>query len=255
MLIVISPAKTLDFKKAQIIKQESFPEFGNKAAELVKILKGYTTDELMGLMSISDKLASLNMVRFKQWQKNMPKEFARQSICAFKGEVYTGLNVDDWNSDDFGFVQEHLRILSGLYGVLRPLDYISPYRLEMGTKLETKKSNNLYEFWGNTITKSINTQLSKQGDSILINLASNEYFKSIKTKELAAEIITPIFKDFKNGEYKIISFFAKKARGMMSRFIIKNRLSRPEQLKEFSNAGYFYNDRLTKGNQWVFTRE
>ena len=255
MLIVISPAKTLDFEKACIVTQESSPEFLNRAAELVKVLRKYNSDELMDLMSISDKLALLNTLRFKQWQKDMPKEFTRQAICAFKGDVYTGLNVNDWNSDDFGFAQEHLRILSGLYGVLRPLDYISPYRLEMGTKLATKKDNNLYEFWGNTITKSINTQLTNQGDSVLINLASNEYFKSIKSKELAAEIITPVFKDFKNGEYKIISFFAKKARGMMSRFIIKNQLTQPEQLKEFNDSGYLYNDRLSKNNQLVFTRD
>lgn len=254
MLIVISPAKTLDFKKARIIKQDSLPEFSANAAELIKILKLYKTDELMELMGISEKLAMLNEFRFKQWQQEPAKELARQAVCAFKGEVFTGINVNDWSDSDFEFAQSHLRILSGLYGVLRPLDYISAYRLEMGTKLQTKKANSLYEFWGNKITHSIGNQLAKQGDSVLINLASNEYFKSIKTKNLNAEIITPVFKDFKNGDYKIISIYAKKARGMMSRFIIKNRLNNPGQLKGFADGGYYYNDRLTNTNQMVFTR-
>lgn len=255
MLIIISPAKTLDFENARVVKQDSYPEFPNKAHELVKILKKFKADDLMSLMSISDKLSHLNTLRFKEWLKEPPRELAKQAICAFKGDVYTGINVDDWDLKDFSFAQEHMRILSGLYGVLRPLDYINPYRLEMGTKLETKKGKNLYEFWGDTITKSVNTQLKNQGDKVLINLASNEYFKSIKTKKIKAEIITPEFKDFKNGEYKMISFFAKKARGMMSRYIIKNQLTEAEKIKEFSAGGYFFNDRLTKGNHWVFTRD
>ncbi|MDA3893984.1 MAG: peroxide stress protein YaaA [Salinivirgaceae bacterium] len=255
MLIVISPAKTLDFEKARIVKQDSFPEFASKAYELVKELKHYNPEELMRLMGISEKLAALNNIRFKQWQKDPSKELARQAICAFKGEVYTGINVADWSNEDFSYAQEHLRILSGLYGVLRPLDYISPYRLEMGTKLPTKKSKNLYDYWGSGITKCVTTQLKKLDKPVLINLASNEYFKSIQTKKINAEIITPVFKDFKNGEFKVLSFFAKKARGMMSRFIIKNRLSQSEQLKDFSDDSYYFNDKLTKGNQWVFTRD
>lgn len=255
MLITISPAKTLDFEKARIVKQESYPAFANEAAELVNILNRFNANELMQLMSISDKLADLNVVRFKQWQKQPPKELARQAICAFKGDVFTGLNVDDWNDANFSFAQEHLRILSGLYGVLRPLDYISAYRLEMGTKLNNPNGENLYKFWGDKITNTINDQLKKQGDNVIINLASNEYFKSINKKLLEAEIINPVFKDFKNGDYKLISFFAKKARGMMSRFIIKNELNNAEQIKEFAEDGYFFNDRLTKGNTWVFTRD
>jgi cytoplasmic iron level regulating protein YaaA (DUF328/UPF0246 family) len=255
MLIVISPAKTLNFENARIIKQESFPEYVNKAEELVKILKKYKPIELMQLMHISEKLAGLNVDRFKQWQKVTVKDSARQAVCAFNGEVYTGLNVADWNDADFEFSQHHLRILSGLYGVLRPLDYICPYRLEMGIKLPTKKGATLYDFWGDMVTKNLNTQLAVQGDSVLINLASNEYFKSINTKKLKAEIITPVFLDAKNGEYSMISFFAKKARGMMSRYIIKNRLTHAEQLKEFNLGGYYFNDRLTKDRQWVFTRD
>lgn len=255
MLIVISPAKTLDFDKALVVKQESFPEFSSQAEQLVNILKKYQPSELMSLMSISEKLALLNELRFKQWQKSPSKQLAKQAICAFKGDVYTGLNVDDWGENDFAFAQDHMRILSGLYGVLRPLDYISAYRLEMGSKLQTLKGDNLYEFWGNKITNSIDSQLDEQGDKVLINLASNEYFKSIKSKLINAEIIIPVFKDSKNGNYKIVSFYAKKARGMMSRFIIKNKLTKPSQLKEFTDGGYYYNDRLTKGNEWVFTRD
>jgi cytoplasmic iron level regulating protein YaaA (DUF328/UPF0246 family) len=163
--------------------------------------------------------------------------------------------VADWNNADFEFSQEHIRILSGLYGVLRPLDYISPYRLEMGTKLHTKRGENLYQFWNDTLTKNIQNQLKIQGDDVLLNLASNEYFKAIQTKKLKARIISPQFKDAKNGQYKLISFFAKKARGMMARFVVKNQITQPEKLKEFNDGGYYFNDRLSKGEQWVFTRD
>ncbi len=255
MLILISPAKSLDFESARIIPQESFPAFTTEAQELVSTLQKMDKEDLMKLMSISDKLADLNYERFQNWLPDPDKELARQAVCAFTGDVYTGLDVKDWETEDFAFAQEHLRILSGLYGILRPLDYIAPYRLEMGSKLETAKGKNLYEFWDDKITQATQEQLNKQGDQTLLNLASNEYFKSIQTKKLKAEIITPVFKDFKNGQYKIISFFAKKARGMMVRYIIKNQLSNPEDLKAFDGGGYSYNDRLSKGNTWVFTRE
>lgn len=255
MLIILSPAKTIDFENARVIAQKSFPEFPKEAAQLVKILKTYKPAELKKLMSISDKLAALNFSRFKTWQNNTDEKTMRQAICAFNGDVYTGLNVSDWNPADFSFAQEHIRILSGLYGILRPLDYINAYRLEMGTKLPNSKGENLYQFWDNKITKSIQMQLNEQGDKVLINLASNEYYKAIQSKKLKAEIITPVFKDAKNGEYKLLSFFAKKARGMMSRFIIKNQLYKAEQLKEFTDGGYAYNDRLSKAGEWVFTRD
>lgn len=254
MLIILSPAKTLDFENARIIEQKSFPEFNNQANQLIQLLKKYSVSELMGMMDISDKLALLNVSRFKTWQKEPDETIMRQAICAFNGEAYTGLNVNDWTDVDFAFAQEHLRILSGLYGVLRPLDYISPYRLEIGIKLPNKKGGSLYEFWGNQITKNIGSQLKTQGDNFLINLASNEYFKAIRPKELKAEIITPAFKEGKNGQFNVVSIFAKKARGMMSRYIIKNRISQPQQIKEFTESGYSYNDRLSNGNEWVFTR-
>jgi len=209
----------------------------------------------MELMSISKKLADINVTRFKNWKQVPNEQLMRQAICAFNGDVYTGLNVSDWSLNDFAFGQDHIRILSGLYGVLRPLDYIYPYRLEMGTKLPNSKGENLYQFWNHLITESIQKQLNNQGDNVIINLASNEYFKSIKTKKMDAQLITPVFKNAKNGQYKLVSFFAKKARGLMSRFIVKNQLTEPEQIKEFSLGGYNYNDRLTKGNEWVFTRD
>lgn len=255
MLIVLSPAKTLEINNACKAPQKSQPEYKKQAGELVSKLKEYNQQELMDLMNISDKLAELNHARFKQWSKNPPDELSASAICAFKGDVYTGINVEDWQKADFEFAQEHLRILSGLYGVLRPMDSIAAYRLEMGTKLQTTRGENLYEFWDDTIAKNINKQLQNQGDELLINLASNEYFKSIKKDKLKARVITPVFKDFKNGKYKIISFYAKKARGLMSRFIIKNKLSDPEDIKKFNEDGYYYNDKLTKGNQWVFTRD
>lgn len=255
MLIVLSPAKTLDFESARMIKQKTYPEFQKQAAELVSILKKFDTKSLMELMKISPKLAALNTERFKTWQHVPDENTMRQAICAFSGDVYTGLQVADWNEADFAFGQDHIRILSGLYGMLRPLDYISPYRLEMGTRLPNKRGENLYQFWNETLTTSLQKQLINQGDDILLNLASNEYFKAIQTKKLKARIISPQFKDAKNGQYKLISFFAKKARGMMARYVVKNQITQIEKIKEFSDGGYYFNDRLSKGNQWVFTRE
>jgi len=254
MLIIISPAKTLNFETARIISQKSYPEFSSQANQLVQLLKKYTVAELMEMMEISHKLATLNVGRYKIWQKEPDENRMRQAICAFNGEVYSGLNVSDWEESDFAFAQEHLRILSGLYGVLRPLDFINPYRLEMGTKLPNKKGDTLYDFWGSQITKNIGTQLKAQGDPFLINLASNEYAKAFRTKELKATVITPVFKEGKNGNYSVVSIFAKKARGMMSRHIVKNQISEPEQLKSFTDGGYSYNDRLSHKLEWVFTR-
>jgi len=256
MLVLLSPAKTLDFENARVIQPQTQPDFTIQAQELVSILKTRSVADLMKLMNISSKLAELNFERFLNWQPNPESADAKQAICAFKGDVYMGLDVKDWNQDDFMFAQDHIRILSGLYGVLRPLDVISPYRLEMGTDLRTKKGKTLYKFWGNRITEALNSQLKSLGEPFLINLASNEYYKSVVPSKLkTTTIITPVFKVFKNGEYKQISFFAKKARGMMSRYMVKNQLTRPEQLMNFSEGGYHYNDRLSKENQWVFTHD
>ncbi len=254
MLIVISPAKNLDYDSPLPIEKYTQPELLEHSKILAARCAQLSPAELASLMGISDKLAGLNAARFGQWSLPFTPENARQAILAFNGDVYTGLDAASFNDDDFEFAQQHLRILSGLYGVLKPLDLMQPYRLEMGTKLENQRGSNLYQFWGDIITDKINQALAEQGDNVLINLASNEYFKAIKKKQLHGEIITPAFKDWKNGQYKMISFFAKRARGLMARYIITNKLTNVEQLKDFDLAGYGFNEELSKGNDWVFTR-
>ena len=206
-------------------------------------------------MNVSAKIADLNFDRYESWKKPFTQKNAKQAVLAFKGDVYTGLNAESFNTADFKFAQSHLRVLSGLYGLLRPLDLMQPYRLEMGTRLKTDQGKNLYEFWGTDITQGLNKQLKKIKSDTLINLASNEYFKSVKPQELNAEIITPAFKEFKNGDYKMIGIYAKKARGLLSRYIIQNKLSDPEDIKLFNEDGYKFNKKLSKGSNWVFTRK
>lgn len=205
-------------------------------------------------MNVSGKIADLNFDRYESWNKRFTKKNAKQAVLAFKGDVYTGLDAMSFNAKDFKFAQNHLRILSGLYGLLRPLDLMQAYRLEMGTKLDTDHGKNLYEFWGSTITEGLNTQLKKIKSDHLINLASNEYFKAVKPKLLDAEIITPAFKEFKDGDYKMIGIYAKKARGMLSRYIIKHQLTNPEDIKSFTEEGYKFSKKLSTGNTWVFSR-
>uniref|UniRef100_UPI0015F5D500 peroxide stress protein YaaA n=1 Tax=Pantoea sp. ME81 TaxID=2743935 RepID=UPI0015F5D500 len=205
-------------------------------------------------MSISDKLAHLNADRFNQWQPPFTLDNARQAILAFKGDVYTGLQAETFSDADFDFAQQHLRMLSGLYGVLRPLDLMQPYRLEMGIKLANPAAKDLYGFWGDLLTQKLNEAMAEQGDEVLINLASDEYFKAVKPKQLNGELIKPVFLDEKNGKFKVISFYAKKARGLMSRYVIQNRLSKPEQLKQFDVDGYFFAADESKGNELVFKR-
>ena len=222
--------------------------------ELVKGLKKLSANDLQELMGVSQKLARLNFERFQQFKYPFGEEEVKPALLVFKGEVFVGINAASFSKDDLYFAQEHLRILSGLYGLLRPLDNIFPYRLEMGTRWQTDKFKHLYDFWGDKINAVIQQSLDKQGDNILINLASNEYFKAVKANKLNARIITPQFKDFKNGQYKMISFFAKKARGLMTNFIIRNRISNPDELKLFDMEGYRFNDPLSEGDNWVFTR-
>jgi len=254
MLIVVSPAKTLDFDTPAGTKVFTQPDYLNDSQQLINRLRRFSSLDISELMKVSSKIAELNFDRFENWTKRFTEKNAKQAALAFKGDVYTGLDAGSFNSNDFKFAQKHFRILSGLYGLLRPLDLMKAYRLEMGTKLKTDRGNNLYEFWGSTITEGLNTQLKKSRSSYLINLASNEYFKSVKPKELTAEIITPEFREFKNGDYKIIGIFAKKARGMLSRHIIKNRLSDPDDIKKFSEDGYTLNKKLSTDSKIVFTR-
>jgi len=255
MLLVVSPAKNLDYDTPSPIAEYSQPELLDHSAELIEACVPLSPADISQLMKVSDKIAGLNAARFGQWSRPFTTENAKQALLAFNGDVYTGLEAATFSDKDFAFAQSHMRILSGLYGLLKPLDLMQPYRLEMGTKLANKRGDNLYQFWGDIITDKLNEALCAQGDDVLINLASNEYFKSVKKKSLNAEIITPAFKDWKNGQYKMISFFAKKARGMMARYIIQNQLTDVEQLKGFDLAGYSFNESLSNGNDLVFTRK
>lgn len=254
MLIVISPAKTLDYETPPGTSQFTVPDYLEHSQMLIDRARLYSALDIAEVMEVSMNIAELNVDRFEQWHTPFTSRNAKQSILAFKGEVYSGLQAQAFTERDFGFAQTHLRILSGLYGLLRPLDLMQPYRLEMGRKIDTSRGKNLYEFWGGTITEGLNQQLEAINSRHLINLASNEYFKSVKPKQLNAEIITPVFKDYKNGEYKMMGVYAKKARGMLSRYIIQNQLSHPEDMKAFAEDGYIYNESMTTGNSWVFTR-
>lgn len=255
MLIVVSPAKNLDYESPLTTEKFSQPELLDDSQELIERCRQLTPADLSSLMSISDKLAGLNAARFGEWQLPFTAENARPAVLAFNGDVYTGLDAKTFDQRDFHFAQDKLRILSGLYGVLRPLDLMQAYRLEMGTKLDNQRGSNLYQFWGEIVTDKLNESLEKESDPVLVNLASNEYFKVVKKKKLQASVITPAFKDWKNGEYKMISFFAKKARGLMARYIIQNQLTEVEQLKGFDLDGYQYSESLSTGLSPVFTRK
>lgn len=254
MLTVISPAKTLDFDSEPHTTIHSQPAFLKQSQQLIKELKKLSSAEIASLMKLSDKLSGLNATRFQQWQTPFNLDNAKQAVLAFKGDVYTGLDAESLDDKELEFAQQHLRILSGLYGVLKPLDLMQAYRLEMGTKFANKKGKDLYQFWDGQLREHLETD-SAMADGILINLASNEYFKAVEAKKLNARIITPVFKDQKNGHYKIISFYAKKARGLMSRYIIDNQIEQPEQLKDFDSDGYRFSQEMSEGDNWVFIRE
>ena len=255
MLIVVSPAKTLDFETPSISEQYSQADLIADSAELIDVCRQLTPVDLSSLMKISDKLAGLNTARFTEWSAEFTPENAKQAVFAFKGDVYTGLDAETFTTDDMAFAQQHFRILSGLYGLLRPLDLIKAYRLEMGTKLANGRGTNLYQFWGDIITDKVNETLAAQGDKVLINLASNEYFKAVQKKRLKGRIITPVFKDCKAGKFKIISFYAKKARGLMARYIIENQLTDVSQLTAFDTDGYYYCDAESTDIELVFKRD
>lgn len=255
MLIVVSPAKTLDYDTPAKIKDFTLPDYLDDSAELIHRMREFSSLDIAELMKVSTKIADLNFDRFESWNKKFTVKNAKQAVLAFKGDVYTGLDAESFSAKDFKFAQSHFRMLSGLYGLLRPLDLMQPYRLEMGTHLSNERGKNLYEFWGSKVTDGLNTQLKTIKSKHLINLASNEYFKVVKPKELNGEIITPAFKEFKNGEYKMIGIYAKKARGLMSRYIIQNQLADIEDIKSFDVEGYKFNKQLSKGSNWVFTRK
>jgi cytoplasmic iron level regulating protein YaaA (DUF328/UPF0246 family) len=250
MLILISPAKTLNFEPYKLNVQTTIPDFLDQSQQLITILKKHSVDDIRKLMGVSDKIAELNAERFRHYETPFTNDNAKPAIITFKGDVYEGLNANDFSDEDFAFAQDHLRMLSGLYGLLRPLDLMQPYRLEMGTKLENAKGKNLYEFWGKSLTEKIN----ETEDKLVVNLASNEYFSVIKLKQLKAELITVNFKEWKNGQYKIVGIYAKKARGLMSRFIIKNRIIDKAKMKDFTDNSYAFNEELSSDSEYIFTR-
>ena len=255
MLTVISPAKTLDYDTPPVTERFTLPQYLDDSQALIVQLRELSPAQISELMHLSDKLAGLNAARFGSWTPDFTPANAKQALLAFKGDVYTGLDAESLGEDDFSYAQDHLRMLSGLYGLLRPLDLMQPYRLEMGTKLANARGKDLYAFWGTRISEWLNQALAEQGDDLLLNLASNEYFSAVKRNALKARIINTEFRDFKNGQYKIISFYAKKARGMMSRFVIQERINDPEQLKQFDVQGYYYSAEQSKPDNLVFLRD
>lgn len=254
MLIVISPAKTLDFDTAPSTDKHSKPDFLRHSRQLIDVLRDRSPDEISSLMGISSKLADLNYQRYTDWHTPFTPANAKQAVLAFKGDVYVGLEVDEYSERDFDYAQKHLRILSGLYGLLRPLDLIQPYRLEMGTSLTNPKGKDLYEFWGKRLTNALNCAIVQEKPKVLFNLASQEYWSAIQADAIDARIVTPNFKDWKNDKYKFISFHAKKARGMMSSYLIKNRVKSVKQAREFDWGGYAFNPSMSDGDAWTFTR-
>ena len=255
MLTVISPAKTLDYETPPVTQKATQPQFLEHASSLVDDARTLSSNEIQALMGVSRKIADINHERFRNWETPFSLENAKQSILAFKGDVYTGLDAETLSSEQLSFAQNHLRILSGLYGLLRPLDLMQPYRLEMALKFANKQGKNLYEFWGKSITNAINEELESASSPLLVNLASHEYFKSIQKEDVHAEIITPTFKDLKNERYKIISIYAKKARGQMARYIIENQLEVSSELKYFNIDNYKFNEFESSPNEIVFTRD
>jgi cytoplasmic iron level regulating protein YaaA (DUF328/UPF0246 family) len=255
MLIVISPAKTLDYKTVPPVTTYSQPDYLIQAKALIDILKKYNPAEIAQLMKISDALSVLNAGRFSQWQIPFTPENSKQAIFAFMGEVYEGIDAHSLDANALRYAQQHLRILSGLYGILRPLDLMQAYRLEMGTKLANTHGKDLYAFWGETISEGLNARLKEMDDDELVNLASEEYFKVVKPKTLRATIITPIFEDYKNGQYKIISFYAKRARGLMARFAAMHQINNAEALKEFNSDSYAFVPTASDATRWVFRRK
>jgi len=254
MLILLSPAKTLDFETAPRTRQVTTPAFLDDSQKLVETLKKYKPKKLGKLMNLSDNLAQLNVERYESWATPFPDGVARPSIQAFRGDVYLGLDADTMSLNDIKRAQKHIRILSGLYGVLKPLDMMLPYRLEMGTALKTRRGKNLYEFWGTRITDSLNEELQAFSSPLVVNLASNEYFKSVKKPLLSAPLVEPVFKDEKEAGYKVISFFAKKARGAMARYLVENKATGVEDLYDFNGLGYKFNKKASSEGSPVFLR-
>ena len=254
MLVTLSPSKGQDFEEPALSKKYRKPADLKDSELLIKELRKIKSKQLREMMDISENIAELNVDRFKTFKTPFTTKNAKQAIFAFKGDVYSGLELSSFDEDDYAYAQDHLRILSGLYGCLRPLDLIQPYRLEMKTKLKNERGDNLYQFWDDRITRSINKELKKQKEAVLVNLASNEYFKSVKPKLLEGRLLNINFKETKNGKTRVVAIFAKRARGMMADYIIRNRIEKPEDLKKFRLGGYKFNKELSDDKQWTFER-
>lgn len=254
MIFVISPAKSLDYETPPTTAVRTQPAFLDDAAQLIEILRTLSPREVSKLMDISDQLAALNVVRYATWKRPFNKKNAKQAVLAFDGDVYGGLAAGELSEEDLAYAQDHLRILSGLYGVLRPLDLMQPYRLEMSTRLANPRGKDLYAFWGEQVTAALNALLKKDKPGVLVNLASEEYFKSVKPKQLKGRLVTPVFEEWKGGKYKIISFFAKRARGLMVRYAIVNRCKEPEALHGFDYEGYAFAAGASDDETYVFRR-
>lgn len=254
MITLLSPAKTLDFETPDTISDLTIPRFHLEASRLIRILKKKKVDEIKAMMHISDNLAVLNRNRYKTFSKEYTDDNSKSAIMAFKGDVYTGLDAESLTKEDLAFANENVRILSGLYGLLLPFDRMQPYRLEMGTRLENKKGSNLYHYWGDSISKELNKELKEKESDTIVNLASNEYFKAVNKKELKANVIDIDFREDKDGEYKFVSFFAKKARGTMTRYIVENKIKDSSDLRGFDYDGYRYEESGSSNNQLLFVR-
>jgi len=253
MIFLISPAKTLDFETSSLTSEYTEAVFLDESKQLINVMRDFDWQGLHKLMGVSEKIAKLNVERFKDWTLPFTEQNSKQAVFAFKGDVYTGLAVETMTKTELDFIQSHVRILSGLYGLLKPMDLMQAYRLEMGTKLKSDRFSSLYEFWGSKLTACLNDELIK-GD-VLVNLASNEYFKSVQAKQINSQIVTPVFKDFKGDKYKIISFYAKKARGLMVRYAADHQISNVESLKNFNYAGYYFSEEESTESNWVFLRD
>ena len=255
MLFVLSPAKNLNEKDPAPIGRHTLPDLLSEAEQLMAELRQLAPHQLAELMHVSDKIALLNAERNAVWHTPFTPENAKQAVYMFNGDVYEGLSAETLDSDGIDYLQRHVRLLSGLYGLLRPLDLMQPYRLEMGTPFANRRGKNLYEYWGGAITELLNRTLKERKAGTLINLASQEYFKAVRPEKLDADIITPVFKDEKNGQYKIISFYAKRARGLMVRYAAEHRITRAEELKQFDYEGYIYSEAASNEKEWVFLRD
>lgn len=253
MIFLISPAKTLDFETSSFTSEYTNSALLAESEQLITVMRDFDWQGLHKLMGVSEKIAKLNVQRFQEWELPFTEHNAKQAVFAFKGDVYTGLAVETMTKIELDFIQSHVRILSGLYGLLKPMDLMQAYRLEMGTKLKSDRFSSLYDFWGSKLTACLNDELGK--DDVLVNLASNEYFKSVQAKQINAQIVTPIFKDFKGDKYKIISFYAKKARGLMVRYAADHQLTNVQALKNFSYAGYYFSEEQSSESNWVFLRD